>query len=235
MQNLRVTHIFTILNFFVTTIMGTIHNTSFKNLPSAVQMILSNKYGGEVRLDKRENIHPECLYRFKVLSGPDGIPASVFVKRKRARRVRVEWACLQFLTNQFDKNCPTPRFIGGGYIGKNNVPLIAMEDMGEGQNLRAILSSKDSQNVKKILIECVKALAKIHAHSVGKKEEFLNIRNSIVNIEQKSEDFHSVYAEKLTEICSAAGIEPYPESFTELKALAGFLEVSNCFHGLIPY
>ena len=213
--------------------MVTIHNTSFKNLPSAVQIILSNKYGGEVRLDKHENIHPECLYRFRVLSGPDGIPASVFVKRKRARRIRIEWACLQFLNDQAtDETCPTPRFYGGGYIGKNNVPFVVMEDMGEGQNLRAILSADDSQTAKTVLIECAKVLGKIDALSIGKAEEFLKIRNSIVRIEQKSEDFHNVYTEKLTEICDTAGIKPYQESVSQLKSLVDFLDPSSRFHGL---
>ena len=208
-------------------------NTSFKNVRLAVETILSQKFGGEVRLDKRENIHPDSLYRFNVLSGPDGIPASVFVKRKRARRIRIEWACLQFLSDQTtDENCPTPRFYGGGYIGKNNIPLVVMEDMGDGQNLRAILLSDDSQTAKMVLIECAKVLGKIDALSIGKAEAFLKIRNSIVPIEEKSEDFHSVYAEKLTEICDAAGVTPYQQSFSQLKALADFLDPSNRFHGL---
>jgi hypothetical protein len=83
-----------------------------------------------------------------------------------------------------------------------------------------------------VLIECAKALGRINAHAIGKVEEFLRIRDSIVRIEQKSEDLHSVYAEKLTEICDAAGITPNQESFSELKALVDFLEPSNYFHGL---
>ena len=212
--------------------MATHSNTSFKNLISAVQTILSKKFGGEVRLGKRENIHPNSLYRFNVLSGPDGIPASVFVKRKRARRMGIEWACLQFLSDQVDENCPTPRFYGGGYTGKNKIPLVVMEDMGEGQNLRAILISDGNQTAKTVLIECAKALGRINAHSIGKVEEFLKIRDSIVSIEEKSQDFYSIYADKLTEICDAAGIIPYQEAFSELKVLVDFLDLSNRFHGL---
>ncbi|MDE0089341.1 MAG: hypothetical protein OXU23_26745 [Candidatus Poribacteria bacterium] len=212
--------------------MATNNNTVFKNVNSAVQTILSQKFGGEVRLNKGENIHPQSLYRYKVLSGPDGIPESVFVKRKRARRIRIEWACLQFLSEQIGENSVTPRFFGGGYTGKNNVPLIVMEDMGNGQNLRATLLSDDSQTAKMVLIECAKALGRINAHSIGKAETFLKIRDSIVRIEQPSEDLYSVYTEKLTEICGAAGIIPYQESFSELKALVDFLEPSNRFHGL---
>ena len=47
--------------------MVTHSNTSFKNLNSAVQTILSKRFGGEVHLGKRENIHPQSLYRFNVL------------------------------------------------------------------------------------------------------------------------------------------------------------------------
>lgn len=212
--------------------MATNNRTAFQNVNSAVQMILSQKFGGEVRLDKGENIHPQSLYRYKVLSGPDGVPTSVFVKRKRARRIRIEWACLQFLSDQMGENSVTPCFFGGGNTGKNNVPLIVMEDMGDGQNLRAILLSDDSQTAKMVLIECAKALGKINAHSIGKAKTFLKIRDSIVRIEQSSENLHSVYVEKLTEICDAAGITPYQESFSELKALVDFLEPSNHFHGL---
>ncbi len=212
--------------------MATNNRTAFKNVNSAVQTILSQKFGGAVRLDKSETIHPQSLYRFRVLSGPDGIPESVFVKRKRARRIRIEWACLQFLSDQMGENSVTPRFLGGGYTGKNNVPLIVMEDMGNGQNLRATLLSDDSQTAKMVLIECAKALGRINAHSIGKVETFLKIRDSIVRIEQPSEDLYSVYSEKLTEICDAAGIIPYQESFSELKALVDFLKSSNRFHGL---
>lgn len=212
--------------------MVTNNSPAFRNVNSAVQTILSQKFGGEVRLDKGENIHPQSLYRYRVLSGPDEIPTSVFVKRKRARRIRVEWACLQFLSDQMGENGVTPRIYGGGYTKKNNVPLIVMEDMGDGQNLRAILLSDDSQNAKTVLIECAKALGKINAYSLGKAEEFLKIRDSIVPIEEKAEDLLSVYTEKLTEICDAAGITPYQECFSELKALVDFLEPSNRFHGL---
>ncbi|MDE0400041.1 MAG: phosphotransferase [Candidatus Poribacteria bacterium] len=213
--------------------MATHSNTSFKNLVSAVQTILSKRFGGEVRLGKPENIHPQSLYRFNVLSGPDGIPASVFVKRKRARRICIEWACLQFLNDQAtDENCPTPRFYGGGYIGKNNVPFVVMEDMGDGQNLRAILSADDSQTAKTVLIECAKMLGKIDALSIGRGEEFLKIRNSIIPIKQKSEDFHSVYTEKLTEICDAAGVTRHQESIPQLKSLVDFLDPFSRFHGL---
>lgn len=212
--------------------MVTNHSPSFKNINSAVQAILSKKFGREVRLDKGENIHPQSLYRYKVLSGPDEIPTSVFVKRKRARRIRIEWACLQFLSEQMGEDVVTPRIYGGGYTGKNNVPLIVMEDMEDGQNLRAILLSDDSQNAKTVLIECAKALGKINAHSIGKAEAFRKIRDSIVPIEEKAEDLLSVYTEKLMEICNAADITPYQEVFSELKSLVEFLEPSNHFHGL---
>lgn len=205
---------------------------SHRNINSAVKTILSRKFGGDVRLDRGENIHPQCLYRFKVLSGPDGTPASVFVKRKRSRKIRNEWACLQFLNDQIRGDCPLPRFYGGGYIGKNSVPVIVMEDMGEGQNLRAVLRSNDSQNVEEILMDCAKALGKINAHSIGKTETFHRLRSSIVPIEQKSQDFYSMYIEKWTEICDATGIVPNKEAFSELQALVSFLTPTNGFHAL---
>jgi hypothetical protein len=212
--------------------MTTLHNTSFKNVATAVQTILSEKFGGKVRLDRSETIHPQRLYLFKLLSGPDGVPASVFVKRKRARKIRVEWACLQFLSKEMGENCTVPRFYGGGYTGKNNIPLVVIEDMGDGMSLSGILSGDDSQRAKAALIEFAMALGKIHAHSIGKVEQFLQIRNLIVPIKERSEDLCCVYTQKLTEICDAAGVEPYPESFSELKALVGFLDTSNRFHGL---
>ena len=212
--------------------MNNLNNISYKNINSAVKGILSRKFGGVVELNKGENIHPQCLYRFKVLSGPVGMPRSVFAKRKRARKIRNEWTCLQFLNNQIKGDCPIPRFYGGGYIGKNNVPVIVMEDMGEGQNLRAILCSEDSQNVKNVLIDCAKALGKINAHSIGKLEEFISLRDSIAAIKEKRQDFYAIYAEKWTEICDAAGIVPNKGVFSELQALVSFLSPSNRFQAL---
>lgn len=210
------------------------HNkTPYKDVNSAVQGILTDKFSGEVCIDKPENIHPQCLYRYKILSGPDGIPDTVFVKRKRARRIRVEWACLQFLNDQMSANSVTPYLYGGGYSGKNNVPLLVMEDMGDGQNLRAILNNDNSETAKQVLIEGAKALGKIHAHTIGKVETFLKLQDSIVKLDNSSEDLESIYAEKWDEICSAADVQPYQESFSELKALTEFLDATNCFHGLI--
>ena len=213
--------------------MPTQQNVSFKNLNSAVQGILTQKFGGEVRIDKPENIHPQSLYRYKILSGPDGIPDTVFVKRKRARRIRVEWTCLQFLYDQMGVNSVIPCLYGGGYSGENNVPLLVMEDMGVGQNLRAILINDDSESAKHVLIESTKALGKIHAHTIAEVEKFLKIRDSIVKLDNSSEDLDSIYAEKWEEICSAADVQPIHESFTDLKALTEFLDATNRFHGLI--
>ena len=213
--------------------MPTQHNTSFKNVNSAVRHILSQKFGGEVRIDKPENIHPQSLYRFRILSGPDGIPDTVFVKRRQARRLRVEWACLQFLNDQMGENSVVPCFYGGGYTGKNNVPLLVMEDMGDGQNLRAVLINDDSETAKRVLIEGAKSLGQIHAHTIGKVETFLKIRDAIVTLDNSPEDLDSVYAEKWNEICSAADVQPYQESFAELKVLSEFLDATNRFHGLI--
>ena len=213
--------------------MATQHNASFKNVNSAVRQILSQKFGGEVSIDKPEQIHPQSLYRFRIQSGPNGIPETVFVKRKQARRIRVEWACLQFLNDQMQENSVIPSFYGGGYSGKNNVPLLVMEDMGDGKNLRAILINDDIETAKRVLFEGAKALGQIHAHTIGKVETFLKIRDAIVKIDNSPEDLDSVYAEKWNEICSAADVQPYQESFAELKALSEFLDATNRFHGLI--
>ena len=213
--------------------MAKYNSTTFRNINSAVKGILTNKFGGEVRIDKPEKVHPQGLYRFNILSGPNGIPQSVFVKRKQARRIRNEWACLQFLSEQIPENSLTPDLYGGGYTGKNHVPLIVMEDMGGGQNLRAILIGKDREIATSTLIEFAKALGKIHSHTIGKVDNFLRIRNAIVSIGNKSEDFLSVYTEKLTEICNAAGVQPHRETLTELNALTEFLDPSNRFHALI--
>ena len=210
------------------------HNkTPYKDVNSAVRGILTDKFSGEVRIDKPENIHPQCLYRFRILSGPDGIPDTVFVKRKQARRIRVEWACLQFLNDQMSTNSVTPCLYGGGYSGKNNVPFLIMEDMGDGQNLRAILINDDSETAKRVLIKGAKGLGQIHAHTIGEVEKFLKLRDSIVKLDNSPEDLDSIYAEKWDEICSAADVQPYQESFSELKVLSKFLDANNRFHGLI--
>lgn len=209
------------------------HNTSFKNVNSAVRQILAQKFGGEVRIGKSENIHPQSLYRFSIQSGPDDIPETVFVKRKQARSIRVEWACLQFLNDQMGAKSVIPTFYGGGYTGKNNVPLLVMEDMGDGQNLRAILINDNSETAKRVLIEAAKCLGKIHAHTIGKVDTFLKIQDSIVKLDNSPEDLDSVYAEKWDEICRTADIQPYQASFAELRVLSEFLDATNRFHGLI--
>lgn len=208
------------------------NHPSYKSLNSAVKGILSEKFGGEIRLEKDEEIHPKQLYRFKIISGPDSIPETVFVKRKRARRIRDEWACLQFINDQIDENKPIPQLYGGGYIGKNNIPVIVMEDMGKGQNLRALLSTDDTDSVKNVLIESAKHLAKIHSVTIGKKDEFLRTLNAIVKIEKPPQDLKSIYSEKLTEIFDAAKITPYSTCYDELDYIVDFLSPTNPLLGL---
>lgn len=208
------------------------NDPSYKSLNSAVKGILSEKFGGEIHLEKSEEIHPKQLYRYSIISGPDGFPETVFVKRKRARRIRVEWACLQFINDQIEVDSPIPQLYGGGLKGKNNIPVIVMEDMGEGKNLRALLSTDDINSVKKVLIESAKRLAKIHSVTIGKKDEFLKTLNAIVKIEQPPQDLKSIFSEKLTEISDAAEITPYTACYKELDPIVDFLEPSNAFHGL---
>lgn len=212
--------------------MSTQKYPSYKTLNSAVKGILTEKFGGEIRLDKQEEIHPQQLYRYNIISGPDGMPETVFVKRKQERRIRVEWACLQFINQQIQEESPIPVIYGGGYIGKNSVPVIVMEDMGDGKNLRALLSSGDSETTKSVLIESSIRLANIHNVTLGKKEDYLKTRNTIIKIEHIPQNLQDIYSKKFTEICNTTGITPNNACYRELDQLVDFLNPENRFHGL---
>ncbi|MCG9126632.1 phosphotransferase [Candidatus Poribacteria bacterium] len=205
---------------------------SYRTLYTAVKGILSEKFGGEIRLEKSEEIHPQQLYRYKIILAPDGMPDTVFVKRKRARRIRVEWACLQFINQQIHEECPIPIIYGGGYIGKNNIPVVVMEDMGEGQNLRGLLSTGDSNTAKTVLRESAERLANIHSATIGQQKEYINARNTIVNIKHDPQDLKDIYSKKFTEICNVTGVTPNNACYRELDQLADFLDPNNQHHGL---
>ncbi len=209
------------------------HKTLSKNGATTVQRVLSKRFGGKVRLDSGENIQPDSnwrrIYRFKLLERPEGVPASVVVKQDK--EILTEWACLEFLSEEMGEDCTVPRFYGG----ERDIPFIVIEDMGNGHDLYKILRGDDIKSAKTVLIEFAKALGKIHASSIGKVDNFRRIRNSIEHIDRQKtspKDPYCDYTEKLTEICDAAGIEPYPEAFEELRTLVRFLDPCNPFHAL---
>lgn len=213
----------------------------FRMDPANMQQILMNVFGEPVRFDGGEHFLPQSrwrhIYRYRRVEGPDRVPATVIAKKSADREwsdgkeTLSEWACLQFLSEEMGDDCPVPRLFGGD----RQVPLFVMEDMGAGHDLLTILRGTDKERAERVLLEFAHKLGKIHCSSMGKEEKLRSIRNSIDLVDLPAvtpEELYRDFSKKLTAIGEAAGVEPDPHAYEELKELVHFRDPANHYRVL---
>lgn len=221
--------------------MTTTDQLPFRIEPADMHRMLTNLFGEHVRFDSGEHFLPQSrwrhIYRYRRVDGPDGVPEALIAKKAADREwsdgkeTLTEWACLQFLSEEMGDSCPAPR----SYGGDRQVPFFVMEDMGEGQDLLTILRGNDIERAKRVLIKFARGLGRIHAHTIGKEEKLVSIRNSIESIHRtitSPDELYRNYSKKLSDLCNAAGIEPDPRAHEELKALVRFRDPANPYRAL---
>jgi hypothetical protein len=200
------------------------------------EKILSDTFGGEVRLEETEELGGSGrsnVLRCKVLEGPAEAPQSVIVKQALAWddevydpdstegpawRLFNDWAGLQFLTESIGDDSPTPRF----YSGDKEKGIIVFEDLGSGESLDKLLLGNDSDAAEAGLIELTTALGRMHALTVGKRAEFERIRDRLGPRWQTPTTTEGLLI-GFAQGCNAVGVEMQPGIEDEMPAVAALV------------
>ena len=137
---------------------------------STAERLLEQQFGGPVRLGEGHNLrgsNRSKVYRFAVLDGPSGTPASVIVKQAHSTVDAVydpnkpgliawtffnEWASLQFLSHLID-DAPGLPFSPLFYGGDRTTGVIVMEDLGDAKRMDHYLLADDPVAAETLLVK----------------------------------------------------------------------------------
>lgn len=159
---------------------------------TCAEAVLAGALGATVRLAPGTNLSGrDHVFRFEVLDGPGGAPASVIVKRSRdwggtydpgstdprnpAWGLLDDWASLQFLNEVAGDASLAPRFIGGD----SQIGLLAIEDLGTGDRPDELLLGNDAAVAEQAMIDLAATLGTLHARTIGKQADFDRIRDGL--------------------------------------------------------
>ncbi len=164
-----------------------------QDLVTIAERILTEKFGTTIQLDEGEDLGGgtrSYVYRFNILNRTFDVPKSVIVKQVKTSnegtynpdRATIpawtffnEWASLQFISEIADEPSFGPRF----YVGDRAAGLIVMEDLGPRTRLDQLLTGNDPVAAESALIEFATVHGRLHAHAIGKQNEFSHLRESL--------------------------------------------------------
>lgn len=164
-----------------------------KEMIETAEKVLLEARGGKVRLGAGEDLQGGTrsqVYRFKVLDGPSGMPASVIVKQVKSTEKAPyapdnatipawtlfnEWASLQFLGEIAEGVSFGPRFYGGNRAAG----LIILEDLGRGTRLDELLMGSEPVAAEAALVEYAEVHGRLHAATIGRQDAFSRLRESL--------------------------------------------------------
>ncbi len=158
-----------------------------------VERVLRNAFSESVFLDTGEVLQDgirASTYCFHLLASASSVPTSVIVKHVKStdqapyipERAIIpawtffnEWASLVFLDILVDGEEFGPCFYGGD----KESGLMVIEDLGQGKRLDDYLKGTDPIAAESALIEFAAIHGRLHAVTLGKKDEFRLIRESL--------------------------------------------------------
>jgi hypothetical protein len=199
-----------------------------------VEAILHNRFGGRVRLDSGAPFEAGSraqVYRFTILDGPAGLPATVIAKRAAGRGGKTydpddptgpawwlfnEWAGLQFLDALGGERPPAARFYGGDRAAG----VVALEDMGEAAHLHTFVLGSDPAAAEAALIGLAATLGRMHALAAGKTGEYRRLRDALGPANPEAIlDGYDWLAPAFDSMAEALGLTPAPGTAGDLAAL----------------
>jgi Phosphotransferase enzyme family len=207
-------------------------------LRPAVEAILQNRFGGRVRLDSGVPFEAGSraqVYRFTILDGVAGLPATVIAKRAAGRGGKTydpddptgpawwlfnEWAGLQFLDALGGERPPAARFYGGDRAAG----VVALEDMGVAAHLHTFVLGSDPAAAETALIGLATTLGRMHALAADKTGEYRRLRDALGPANPEALlDGYDWLAPAFDGMAAALGITPAPGTGTDLAALRAAL------------
>lgn len=159
------------------------------------QAILAVAWDTPVQLamiDELDNDARSSVQRLQVIKGPTDAPQSIIVKQigsgneDRAfdpaevdsfvlQRFWNECAGLQFLEEVFTGAPPAPRLYGVDHTKG----MMVMEDLGHGASLVEAVLGNEPAVATAGLLELMTTLGQIHAHTIGKVQDYMRIRQRL--------------------------------------------------------
>lgn len=209
------------------------------------ERVLSEAWGVTVELAREEGLggsNRSHVYRYAVRSESPDVPESVIVKRAAtvgsesyepdaphgpAWRLFNDWAGLQFLTELAGPSSPAPKYYGGN----RNVGLIVLEDLESGAQLDQLLLGEDRTAAVDGLMALMTALGRMHAMTIGRREAFDKVRDSLGPRQARPEPDRAVAEQKrkLREFTEAAGVSDRSGLTADFEALELFLDEEGPF------
>ena len=167
-------------------------NTKFDpSLRPVAQRLLTQAWGGTVRLGPAELLQSAKCYRIQVTDAPAGAPTSVILKRalpepgiplnpdatdgNPAQSLLEEWAGLAFLNSVLPETGLVPRFYGGD----RSACIVVFEDLGKGTSLVDALQGADSDYARACLTMHAQALAQLHTQTLGQEALYWQVRDAL--------------------------------------------------------
>lgn len=156
-----------------------------------VERLLTRAWDGDVRVGAVETLRAGKVHRVHVRRSPAGAPATVLLKTaldepglpvdpdategNPAQLLLEEWAGLEFLGGEGTHPGLVPRF----YAGDRERCLVLSEDVGAGDTLVETLCGDDPVLAEFRLTEHARALARLHAVTIGREGEYRRIRDGL--------------------------------------------------------
>lgn len=203
------------------------------------ERVLSDAWGARVELSREASLATSdrsLVYRYAVRSGSPDLPMSVIVKQAvavgsesyaidathgPAWRLFNEWAGLQFLTELAGPGSPAPRY----YAGSREAGLIVLEDLGAVRRLDQLLLGDNRQAAVDGLMAYISALGRMHAMTIGRRDAFDRLRNSLGPRQAEPEpgQLVGVIERTLRDFAEGAGVALQPGIEADLEVLERFM------------
>jgi len=155
------------------------------------ERLLTEAWAGKVQIGEVEPLREDKCYRFVITDAPDGMPASVIVKKALAepgipldpdstqgnpsQLLLEEWAGLEFLNSVLPDTGLIPKF----YVGDRSACVVVSEDLGTGSSLVDALQGTNPDYARECLTMHAQALAELHAHTLGHEALYRQIRDAL--------------------------------------------------------
>ncbi|HEV2665348.1 MAG TPA: hypothetical protein VG324_10570, partial [Blastocatellia bacterium] len=201
------------------------------------ESLLSRQFDQAVRLvrDRVFSGFKSVVVRCRVEGRGAGLPDTLIVKKAREDRMGYfpdsqatpnaahelfnDWAAARFLYGLGNDPPLSPRF----YAGDRERGLIVLEDLGDGDapNTKDALQGHDPQLAERTLVEHAALLGKLHAATMGRYEEYRQIRLGLGPAPQPLKLYHDPWSEARLSHIPTSDIDEAISSYRAVFAALG--------------
>ncbi|PWT93824.1 MAG: hypothetical protein C5B55_03810 [Blastocatellia bacterium] len=187
-------------------------------IAAAASQIISEVTGDSVQLRSGEvfSTQGSVVVRCHLDNARAGSPSSFIVKKVREDRFGYDphsstpnaaheffndWAAAKFLSGIPNDPPFSPQFYGGS----REHGFIVLEDLGDGESPTTYeaLHGADPEMAEKTLIEHVSLIGKLHASTIGRADEYQQIRNAIGIVPSPKKLFQDPWSDARTSITTS--------------------------------